>query len=157
MRIISNSETDTLNLGSRLVRLLRPAGIVLLFGGLGAGKTVLVKGMAQGLGISKDSVISPSFVLIREYLPVRQASGRTPLYHLDLFRLTSPKDISDLGYEEYLYGQGICAIEWAERLSGFLPAEFLKVELEIKGQNRRVIKLIANGQRYRRILQGIRI
>ena len=157
LKIISQSETETLNLGVRLARLLKPGGTVCLFGGLGAGKTILVKGMARGLGINKDSVISPSFVLIREYLPVGQANSRIPLYHLDLFRLTNPKDILNLGYEEYLYAQGICAIEWAERLSSLLPAEFLRVELEIKGKTKRVIKLIANGKRYRKILQGIKI
>lgn len=156
LKIISHSETETLNLGARLVRLLKPGGIVCLFGTLGAGKTILVKGMAKGLGISKDAVVSPSFVLIREYLPVGQAGSRMPLYHLDLFRLTNPKDILNLGYEEYVYAQGICAIEWAGRLSGLLPAEFLKVELEVKGKTRRMIKLIANGEQYRKILKDIK-
>jgi tRNA threonylcarbamoyladenosine biosynthesis protein TsaE len=156
LRIISRSETETMNLGARLVRCLKPGMIVCLFGELGAGKTILVKGMAGGLGISKDRVISPSFVLIREYLPVRKSRSRIPLYHLDLFRLNNPKDILGLGYEEYLYVQGICVIEWAQRMVKLLPAEYLKIELKIKGKTKRLIKLIANGKEYHKILKGIK-
>lgn len=147
LKIISYSEAETMNLGKGLARLLGPGDIVCLFGTLGAGKTILVKGMAEGLGISKDEVISPSFVLIREYLP----AGKVPLYHLDLFRLRNPKNILSLGYEEYLYGQGICVIEWAQRLDGYLPSEFLKIELKIKSRTKRAIRLIAKGERYRKI------
>jgi tRNA threonylcarbamoyladenosine biosynthesis protein TsaE len=145
-----------MNLGLRLVRFLKPGGIVCLFGALGAGKTILVKGMAKGLGISKDLVISPSFVLIREYQPVKRAGSKIPLYHLDLFRLGNPQDILRLGYEEYLYNQGICVIEWAERLAQLLPDEFLKIELKIAGQTKRIIRLTANGRQYHKILKGIR-
>ena len=133
------------------MRFLVPGNIVCLFGTLGAGKTVLVKGMARGLGISQNEVISPSFVLIREYLPVGR-KYKIALYHLDLYRLSNPKDILKLGYEEYLYGQGICVIEWAQRLEGFLPSEFLKIELEIKSKTKRAIRLIANSGLYRRLL-----
>ena len=156
LKIISRSETETMNLGARLVRCLKPGMIVCLFGVLGAGKTILVKGMADGLGISKDTVISPSFVLIREYLPARKSRSSMPLYHLDLFRLNNPKDILGLGYEEYINVQGICVIEWAQRMAQLLPAEYLKIELEVKGKTRRLIKLIANGKQYRMILEGIK-
>ena len=151
LKIISHSETETMNLGARLVRCLGAGDIVCLYGGLGAGKTILVKGMAEGLGISKDEVTSPSFVLIREYSPVRKTKVGITLYHLDLFRIKNPQDILNLGYEEYLYNQGICVIEWAERMERFLPSEFLMIELEIKGKTRRVIKLIAKGARYRKV------
>lgn len=147
LKIISHSQRETMNLGVRLVRFLAAGDIVCLYGNLGAGKTVLVKGMAKGLGISKDQVISPSFVLIREYLPVgRKAKTGIVLYHLDLFRLKNSQDLLNLGYEEYLYNQGICVIEWAERLKRFLPAEFLKIELEIKGKTTRAIKLTTQGK-----------
>ena len=155
LKVISHSEADTVDLGLKLVRFLGPGNIVCLFGTLGAGKTVLVKAMAEGLGINKDEVISPSFVLIREYLPAKKTKNKIPFYHLDLFRLKNSRDILDLGYEEYLYGQGICAIEWAERMSGFLPSEFLKIEFKIKGRMQRVIKLIANGKQYQKLLNSL--
>lgn len=144
-----------MNLGRELAHLLGSGDIVCLFGTLGAGKTILVKGMARALGISRDEVISPSFVLIREYLPVRKTKAGIPLYHLDLFRLKSPQDIFNLGYEEYLYAGGICVLEWAQRLARFLPSEFLKIELKIKDRTKRVIKLIANGQRYHKLLREL--
>ena len=171
LRMLSHSETETINLGVKLVHFLGRGDIVCLFGVLGAGKTILVKGMAKGLGMNKDEVISPSFVLIREYLPApldskhltgpagRQACsvGKTkikpPLYHLDLYRLKDVQDILNLGYEEYLYAQGICVIEWAQRMAGYLPTEFLKIELEIRGKKKRLIKLIAKGERYHKLLK----
>ncbi len=174
LKIVSNSERETMDLGAKLIRFLGTGDIVCLFGTLGAGKTILVKGMAKGLGISKDEVVSPSFVLIREYLSlpldsrhltasigrgahsVKKTKSGIPLYHLDLFRVKNPKDILNLGYEEYLYAQGICVIEWAQRMKGFLPSEFLKIELEIKGKTKRVIRLVANGGRYRKILRSLR-
>jgi len=156
LKIISHSEAQTMNLGLRLAHFLKPGGIVCLFGALGAGKTILVKGMAKGLGISKDLVISPSFVLIREYQSAKRAGSKIALYHLDLFRLSSPQDILKLGYEEYLYDQGICVIEWAERLAQLLPDEFLKIELEITGETKRIIRLTAKGWQYQEILKGIK-
>jgi tRNA threonylcarbamoyladenosine biosynthesis protein TsaE len=154
LRIISRSEKETIDFGSRLVRLLSGGDIVCLFGTLGAGKTILVKGMAKGLGINKDEVISPSFVLIREYRRGKRAKTGIPLYHFDLYRLKNPRDILNLGYEEYFYNQGITVIEWAERMAGYLPPEFLKVEIEIKGETERAIRLTAKGQRYRKILKN---
>ena len=156
LRIVSYSEAETMDLAARLAHFLSAGDIVCLFGTLGAGKTILVKGIAKGLGISKNEVISPSFVLIREYLPSKKSKRNTPLYHFDLFRLKNAKDILMLGYEEYFYAQGICAIEWAERLKGFLPPGFLKIELRIKSKTKRVIKFIAHGQRYRKILSSFR-
>ena len=164
LKIISHSERETLKLGEKIVRFLVGGDIVCLFGNLGAGKTILVKGMAKGLGISQNEVISPSFVLIREYLPagkqacpIKKTKTKIALYHLDLYRLRNPKDILKLGYEEYLYNQGICVIEWAQRMKGFLPREFLKIELKIKSNTKRVILLIAKGARYNKILRSLKI
>ena len=106
------------------------------------------------MGINKDEVISPSFVLIREYRRGKRAKTGIPLYHFDLYRLKNPGDILNLGYEEYFYNQGITVIEWAERMAGYLPPEFLKVEIEIKGETERAIRLTAKGQRYRKILKN---
>lgn len=152
LKIISRSEKETMDFGARLVRLLKRGDIVCLFGTLGAGKTILVKGIATGLGINKNEVVSPSFVLIREYLPVKKKRAGIPLYHFDLYRLKNLREISSLGYEEYFYDRGITVIEWAERIGECLPEEFLKVEIEIKGETERVIKLTAKGLRYRHLL-----
>lgn len=137
---ISRSEKETLEFGARLVRGLRRGDIVCLFGNLGAGKTVLVKGMAKGLGISTDEVISPSFVLIREYWPPKKKKKAIPLFHFDLYRLKDSEDILSLGCEEYFYSQkGISVVEWAERMQGYLPDKFIKIKIEIKGKNQRLI------------------
>jgi tRNA threonylcarbamoyladenosine biosynthesis protein TsaE len=144
MEIISRSVPETLRIGARLAKQLRPGDIVCLFGELGSGKTVLTKGIAQGLGLNKERIISPSFVLIREY-----RSSKLPLYHFDLYRLKRETDILTLGYEEYLYADGVSVIEWADRLKKLLPREFLKVELSVKTRNLRLLKLTTIGKRWK--------
>jgi tRNA threonylcarbamoyladenosine biosynthesis protein TsaE len=150
MRLFSNSLKDTLSFGRKIARHARGGDIICLFGKLGAGKTALTKGIAQGLGIKKDNVVSPSFVLIREY-----ARARVPLFHFDLYRLTDTKDILDLGYEEYFFGDGICVVEWADRLGCLMPKEFLKIELLHKDNTKRVFKFSAKGRRYKELLREI--
>ncbi len=153
IKIVSHSERETKDLGKKLIGLLGPSDVVCLFGTLGAGKTVLVKGMARGLGLNQDEVISPTFVLIREYFPAKSARIKLPLYHFDLYRLKRTQDILSLGCDEYFYGQGVCVIEWAERLEGLMPEEFLKIELRVKGKHERGINLVARGKRYQDILK----
>lgn len=103
------------------------------------------------MGIKKEEVISPTFVLIREHL-----KAKIPLYHFDLYRLKQPKDILELGYEEYLYGSGVAVIEWADRLQYLLPEEYLKIELEIAGKRERKIKIHSVGRRYQELYENIR-
>lgn len=141
--MISRSVGDTIRLGKIIAKNLKKGDIICLFGDLGSGKTVLTKGIAMGLGIRGENVISPSFVLIR-----RHYQGRMPLYHFDLYRLKGPGDIVSLGCEEYFYGEGAAVIEWAERLKFLLPENFLKIELSFKSLTRRSIKLSARGRRY---------
>jgi len=150
MQIVSASINDTLRLGRAIAKNLRPADIVCLFGNLGSGKTVLTKGIAIGLGLRDQDIISPSFVLIRQY-PL----AKIPLYHFDLYRLKGETDILALGYEEYLYSDGVAVIEWAERLKSFLPKEYLKVEISIKNENKRVFKFSAFGKSYERLLKKL--
>jgi tRNA threonylcarbamoyladenosine biosynthesis protein TsaE len=150
MEIISRSPTQTINLGARLARLLDKKAIVCLFGELGAGKTVLAKGIAKGLGIESKRIISPSFVLIREY------KNKVPLYHFDLYRLKESKAILGLGYEEYFYGDGVSVIEWADRLGVLLPGDFLKIQFQVLGRNTRKIKITAFGKRYTSVLKRLR-
>ncbi|MCX5711397.1 MAG: tRNA (adenosine(37)-N6)-threonylcarbamoyltransferase complex ATPase subunit type 1 TsaE [Candidatus Omnitrophica bacterium] len=151
MNIISDSSERTRAIGKKIAGKVKPGDIICLFGELGSGKTVLAKGIASGLGIEKSRVISPSFVLLRQHL-----KGRLPLYHFDLYRLKSCEDIQAAGYEEYLFGQGVSVIEWADRLKYLLPKEFLKIELRVAGASQRMLKLIPVGARYKDLIKGLR-
>jgi tRNA threonylcarbamoyladenosine biosynthesis protein TsaE len=151
MEFISKSVNSTLRIGSQIAKELKPASIICLFGNLGSGKTVLTKGIARGLGISSSNIISPSFVLLRQY-----AKGRLPLFHFDLYRLTETKDIVGLGFEEYFYGEGVTVIEWAGRLGRLMPEEFLKIELVVKGSLQRMIKITAFGKGYKNVIASLR-
>lgn len=150
MEIISKSVKDTLKIGKIIAKNLEKGDIICLFGKLGAGKTVLTKGIAAGLGIKKEKIISPTFVLIRQY-----NSKKFPLYHFDLYRLSRTEEIIALGYEEYLFDEGVAVIEWADRLKYLLPEKFLKVKLFIGSDSERKIRFIAKGQRYKKLLRGI--
>ncbi|MDP2044319.1 MAG: tRNA (adenosine(37)-N6)-threonylcarbamoyltransferase complex ATPase subunit type 1 TsaE [Candidatus Omnitrophota bacterium] len=149
MKKLSRSVSQTLSIGKHIARKLCGGEIILLSGSLGAGKTVLAKGIAQGLGISKNEVISPSFVLLRLH------KGKHLLHHFDLYRLKAPQDILNLGYEEYFYSDGITIIEWPERLKFLLPKEFLKIKLSNKSRNQRMLEFIAKGPRYKQLLKRI--
>lgn len=150
MKIISNSVKDTQILGKRLSRVLRKGDALCLYGEFGSGKTVLTKGIAAGLGIKKKEVISPSFVLLREH------KGKLRLYHFDFYRLENIKEILDIGFQEYLYGEGVSVVEWADRLGGYLPKDYLEIKLLVRGKSRRLIKLKAYGINSRDLLSRLR-
>ncbi len=140
-KLISHSPDETLKLGSRIGELAMAGDIFLLVGILGAGKTCLAQGIAWGLGI-KEYTISPSFVLIRELY------GRLPLYHIDLYRLDRIEEIADLGLDDYLYGSGVCVIEWAEKGLSLLPPEHLLIEIEYLGDTERQLQLKPTSKHY---------
>jgi len=122
---------ETRALGCRLGRLARPGLVVLLAGELGAGKTCFAQGVAEGLDVPADSpVTSPSYTLLNIH------QGRLPLYHFDLYRLTTVEDLEDLGYDEIAEGGGVTLVEWADRLSTPLPASLRIVLLRIDAQRR---------------------
>jgi len=106
----THTETETAAVGRALAVTLGAGDVVLLYGDLGAGKTAFVKGLAEGLGVSRDEVSSPTFTLIQEY-----RGGRLTLFHVDLYRLDDPREVDDLGLEE-IANEGVLAIEWAEKL-----------------------------------------
>jgi len=108
--------------------------IIALHGVLGAGKTQLTKGLARGLGFRGD-VTSPSFTIVHEY-----RGGRLPLYHIDLYRIRNEKEAVDIGLEEYLPGDGVTVIEWAERIASILPPQTQHWELEVVSLTERVIR-----------------
>lgn len=149
-KITSKSVRNTLALGAKIAKNLEKGDIICLFGQLGSGKTVLTKGIAQGLGISISKIISPTFVLVRQY-----NKSRLPLYHFDLYRLKALKDIVVLGYEEYFYNEGVSVVEWADRLESLLPKEYLKVELSIKPDAQRWFQFKAFGNRYKKLVDKI--
>ena len=151
VEFISNNERMTMAIGKQLAQSLHPGAIVALFGDLGSGKTTLVKGIAQGLKINKSKVNSPTFVLMNIY------DGRLPLYHFDFYRLEDVKEISRIGCHEFFYGEGVCVIEWAERLGRLLPTEYLKIELQHKKENQRLLKFTTQGKRYHDLLGAMKI
>lgn len=150
MKIISGSVKETLYLGASLSRLLLPGDIICLKGNLGTGKTTLTKGIAAGLGVNKSRVTSSSFVLIRQHL-----EGRIPLFHFDLYRLKEAGNLATLGYEEYLYDEGVSVIEWAENLGCLMPKECLTVELSYCPDEKRTLKFLAKGARYKGLLRRL--
>ncbi len=131
---ITASAEETESLGATIASFLKPGAVVALRGELASGKTCFVRGMASAFGAGA-AVHSPTFTLVNEY-------ATTPkLYHADLYRLSGPADLIDLGYEELFDSDGICAVEWAERAEGLLPPARLDVLLEHAGQDRRRITL----------------
>jgi tRNA threonylcarbamoyladenosine biosynthesis protein TsaE len=130
LRLVSQSSAETVAIGRRLGRCLRRGDVVVLSGVLGAGKTTLAQGIAEGVGVA-DYVTSPTFTLVNEYRPAPSAR-HPPLYHIDLYRTAGTAEALDLGLDEYLAGpsQGVAVIEWAERAPEALPEEHLLVRLE---------------------------
>lgn len=134
--ITTRTEAETAALGEIFGRNLDQPLVIALQGELGAGKTVFVRGAARGLFVT-GQVTSPTFVLLKIY------SGRLPLYHFDFYRLSEEEDPFELGFTEYLPGEGVAFIEWAERLPGLLPDEYVKIAIECfydqKGEGRRLL------------------
>jgi tRNA threonylcarbamoyladenosine biosynthesis protein TsaE len=142
IQVVSYSADDTQRVGEQIGRLLSAGDIVCLYGELGTGKTVLAKGLAKGLGVPDQAAVrSPSFVLIQRY------PGRVPMYHADLYRLSGPADIADIGLRELLGGDGVAVVEWADKLDASLPSERLEISLEHHSEARRVITIQPYGAR----------
>lgn len=149
LEIISHSPEQTQKFGTRIGQLALPGDIFLLVGGLGAGKTCLTQGIAWGLDI-KEYAASPSFVVIREL------HGRLPLYHIDFYRLDHLEEIAELGLDDYLYGNGVCVVEWAKKGLSLLPQEHLLIEMSYLSDTERSLKLKPSGKRYRQIVAQLK-
>ena len=139
---VSRSPKKTQQLGMKVARHLQPNDVIALTGQIGAGKTTFVQGVAQGLGVPLSSVGSPSFVLVREY------RGRMPIHHADLFRLERLPEAATVGLEEYYESDGVTLIEWANKLPGVLPEQFLEIRFEVVNPKIRKISLFPHGSRY---------
>lgn len=141
---------ETTRFGERLGMLLSSGDVLALIGELGAGKTTLVKGIVRGLGV-KDmrAVKSPTFALVHKY------EGRIPIYHFDAYRLEDVYEMLDIGSDEMIYGNGVAIVEWADKVSGCLPEEYLKITLHAVSENERNIEICGYGKRYGKIINNL--
>ena len=139
--IESASPHETKNWGRRLASVLEGGELLGLIGDLGAGKTCFIKGLARGLNLREEDILSPTFTMIQEH------HGRLPLYHIDLYRLDEA-GLDDLGLREYLFSEGIAAVEWFERLREAEGLDYLAVRISYSGANSRRIEFTALGPRH---------
>ena len=150
LEIVVTTPEKTISFAKKLATFLSVGDVILLDGQLGAGKTTFTKGLALGLGITRN-IKSPTFTLVREY-----QQGRLPLYHMDVYRLEESGG-DDLGFEEYLNGNGVCVIEWSQFIADQLPKEKLVITF-IKDQtdvNKRKLILTAYGKHYETLLEQL--
>lgn len=134
-KIISKSSAETKEIGKKLGRTLNPGDVVGLIGNLGAGKTVMVKGIAEAFGLNEKEIISPSFTIIAEY------DTNPPLIHIDLYRIDKEDEIYDLGIESFIGNDNITVIEWAEKAKAYIPDDIIKIYIYYIDENKREIIL----------------
>ena len=149
MVIESRSPHETKSWGRRLASLLEGGELLGLIGDLGAGKTCFIKGLARGLNLREEDILSPTFTMNQEH------HGRLPLYHIDLYRLEEAT-LDDLGLREYLFSEGIAAVEWFERLRGGAEMEYLAVRISYAGANLRRIEFSAVDSRHAQIISKLK-
>lgn len=136
MIIETNSPRETKELGKKMAERAKPGDVFTLVGDLGVGKTVFTQGIAEGLGIV-EPVNSPTFTIVQEY-----ESGRMPFYHFDVYRIGDPEEMDEIGFDDYIYGDGLCLIEWADLIEEILPEKRVAIRIE---------KDLEKGFDYRRI------
>ncbi len=134
MQYISHNTEETIEIGKKIGEMCKAGTVISLRGSLGAGKTVIAKGIAKYLKI-EESIVSPTFTIIQEY------NGTLPLYHMDLYRISGCDEFEMLGGEEMLYGNGITLIEWSEKIEEMLPEETIFIDIEIKENLDRIITI----------------
>ncbi len=150
LKIITNSLDETRALGEKTGKHLEPGTVLTLTGDLGSGKTTFVQGLAKGLDIPDDYYItSPTYTLINEY------PGRYHLFHVDLYRIDNYADLDDIGLYEILSGDGVVAIEWADKLPKNLLAEYLAIHIDILNDESRKISIVAHGLRGENLIKKL--
>lgn len=145
--IYLNEDKDTREIGFKLGKLLNPGNVICLVGDLGAGKTTMTQSLAEALEVD-DYITSPTFTIVNEY------EGKMPLYHFDVYRIGCSDEMYDIGFEEYINGEGVCIIEWANIIEDILPDEYLKIELNYKDMGREM-NLIPYGKEYEKIVEEL--
>lgn len=121
---ITKSPEETREFGRQMAEAAKPGDVIALIGDLGVGKTVFTKGIAEGLEIT-EPVSSPTFTILQEY-----ESGRMPLYHFDVYRIGDPEEMDEVGFDDFVYGQGLCLIEWAELIQEIMPEHYTQITIE---------------------------
>jgi len=134
MILKSNSVTETESIGESVANYIKPGMVIAMRGDLGAGKTAFVRGLARGMGL-RARVTSPTFAIVNEYL------GEIPLYHFDMYRLTSAEDLFDIGWEDYIRSGGVCVVEWSEIVEEAIPEDAVSVTIRHMGETEREITI----------------
>ena len=141
MEYTTKNAEETEQLGLKIGHALKKGDVVSLRGSLGAGKTVLAKGIAKALDIH-EAIVSPTFTLVQEY------DGSLKLYHLDLYKISGEDEFESMGGEEFLYPNGVTLIEWSEKIETMLPDNTIFIEITISDDESRIIKIIKSGEDY---------
>jgi len=147
---LADCEKDTDRLGKLLADVLPAGTVVALIGTLGAGKTRLVQSVAGALGVPREEVTSPTFMLVNEYV-----GGRLPVYHFDAYRLRDEDEFLELGPEEYFDGAGLTFVEWADRVENCLPQDFLRIDIEVVGDTQRRFTISASSPELTSLLKSL--
>lgn len=148
--IQTRSAPETARVGKSIGTRLLPGDVIALVGELGAGKTQFIKGLAAGVGVENSTYVSsPSFTLIHEY------PGETPFYHIDLFRLGSEKEAEELGLEVYFQGNGVTAIEWADKIPSLLPEKILFISMAYVDKNIRTLEITGKGNHFEELIKEL--
>ncbi|MBR3694053.1 MAG: tRNA (adenosine(37)-N6)-threonylcarbamoyltransferase complex ATPase subunit type 1 TsaE [Erysipelotrichales bacterium] len=147
MELRTANEMETMQLAEKLGNIVTAGTLITLEGDLGAGKTTFTKGLGKGLGI-KRPINSPTFTIMKIY-----EGGRLPLYHIDAYRLEGLEQ--DLGFEEFIYGEGVCVIEWYMFIEDLLPQDRLEIKIEYEGEDARKITIIPHGNMYEELVKEL--
>lgn len=148
---VAPDEQTTERLGALLADVLEPGTVVALVGNLGAGKTRLVRAVAEAAGVDRREINSPTFVLVHEY------DGRWPIYHFDTYRLHDTSEFLELGADEYFHSAGVCFVEWADRVTSVLPGDHLRIDIITTGDSSREFRFTAAGLRSARLVERLAV
>lgn len=149
MKIKVNNLQDTKKIGKIISRCLEKGTVLCLDGDLGAGKTAITQFIAKEFGV-KEYITSPTFNIIKEY------EGRLPFYHMDVYRIESEDDMYDLGYDEYIYSEGVTVIEWSENIRTILPDERIDIKIDRIDDNKRIMTIEGKGVVYEKITEELK-
>jgi len=149
MKLTVNNLKDTEQVGKIIARCLEAGTVLCLDGDLGVGKTAITQFIAREFGV-EDYITSPTFTIIKEY------EGRLPFYHMDVYRIDSEEDMYDLGYEEYIYSEGVTIIEWSNKIEDILPDERINIEIQRLNDTSRTMTIDGRGRVFEKIAEELK-